>query len=291
VEGTAQPAKQQQSNVIQRPHSEMSGVFHGETSVFNGSKDTSGTAWVKQARNATLDRKVFIAITAGIVFIAGLTASLNRVEFNPDIRPIAAVLRSNFWLTAHVIAIVVSYAAAFAAWGMAAVSLGYVVFGRYQRYEPEFEGQTMSVRLPEMCQLFSPVIERLLRLALLLLIVGTVLGARWADYSWGRFWSWDPKEVWALITILFYAIVLHGRIARYYGTIGITVGALFASIAVIITWYGINFVFKGSVHAYGGGSESNATILLGVFIAANVLWGALALLRYSAEVYGRETAE
>jgi len=60
---------------------------------------------------------------------------------------------------------------------------------------------------------------------------------------------------------------------------------------VIITWYGINFVFKGSVHAYGGGTESNATIFLGAFIAANVLWGALALLRYSAEVYGNEAAE
>jgi ABC-type transport system involved in cytochrome c biogenesis permease subunit len=139
------------------------------------------------------------------------------------------------------------------------------------------------------CQLLSPVIERLLRIALLLLLVGTVLGARWADYSWGRFWSWDPKEVWALITILFYVIVFHGRIARYYGTIGITVGALFASITVIITWYGINFVFNsGSVHAYGGGTAGNAALFLGAFIATNILWGALALLRYNAEVYGNE---
>jgi len=290
VEGMAQPAQPQQSGVTNRSRSELSGVFHGET-AFGDSKDSSGTAWLKQTRNAVLDRKLFIAITAGIVLIAGLAASVNRTEFNPDFRPIAAVLRSNYWLTIHVIAIMVSYAAAFVAWGMATVSLGYVVFGRYQRSASELEGQTASIRLPEMCQLFSPVIERLLRIALLLLIVGTVLGARWADYSWGRFWSWDPKEVWALITILFYVIVFHGRIARYYGTVGITVGALFASITVIITWYGINFVFKGSVHAYGGGTESNATIFLGAFIAANVLWGALALLRYSAEVYGNEAAE
>jgi len=290
VAGMAQPGRAQQegdlsSSIIRNPRSELSGVFHGEFNALGGSNDTSGTAWLKQARNAVLDRKLFIAITAGIVLLAGLIASLNRAEFNPDFRPIAAVLRSNFWLTTHVIAIVTSYAAALVAWGMAAVSLGYIIFGRYLRTA---EGNTIYVQLPETCRLFAPVIERLLKIALLLLIVGTVLGARWADYSWGRFWSWDPKEVWALITILFLTVVLHGKIARYYGTIGITVGALYTSIAVIITWYGINYVFKGSVHAYGGGTASNATIILWVFIATNVLWGVWALLRYGAEVHGSD---
>jgi ABC-type transport system involved in cytochrome c biogenesis permease subunit len=279
--------KEQRANIVGQSRSEMSGIFHGEPGVSGGSKDTSGTAWLKQARNAVLDRKLFIVIAAGIVCVIGYGASLNRVEFNPDFRPIVAVLRSNFWLTTHVIAIVVSYAAALYAWGLAAVSLGYVIFGRYKRTA---EGQGTLVQLPEPCQLFSPVIERLLKMALLFLIVGTVLGARWADYSWGRFWSWDPKEVWALITILFLGIVLHGKIARYYGTLGTTVGALFTSIAVIMTWYGINFVFKGSVHAYGGGTENYATIILGIFIAANFLWGTLALLRYGAEVHGHDAA-
>jgi len=286
-----QVSKQQE---VRRPHSEMSGVFSGEKqrpNVLAESRDTSGGAWLKQARNAVLDRKLFIAITGGIVFVTCLIASWNRAEFNPDIRPIAAVLRSNFWLAIHVTAIIVSYAAAFAAWGMAVVSLGYTIFGRYQHTEAEFEGQKKQVQLPAACQLYSTVIERLIKIALLLLIVGTVLGARWADYSWGRFWSWDPKEVWALITILFYAIVIHGKAARYYGQIGVTVGALFASIAVIITWYGINFVFKGSIHAYGGGTASNAALFLAAFITVNILWGALALLRYNAEVYGNETDE
>ena len=289
IESGEQQVKKQQAT--RQPHSEMSGIFRGEAQgpqVSARSHDTSGRAWLKQARNAVLDRKLFIAVTAGIVFITSLIAMANRAEFNPDIRPIAAVLRSNFWLTIHVIAIIVSYAAAFAAWGMAVVSLGYTIFGRYQRAEGEWETQKMRVLLPEACQLYAPIIERLIKIAMLLLIVGTVLGARWADYSWGRFWSWDPKEVWALITILFYAIIFHGKAARYYGTIGITVGALCASIAVIFTWYGINFVFQGSVHAYGGGTSVNATIFLFAFITANILWGALALLRYNAEIYGNE---
>jgi ABC-type transport system involved in cytochrome c biogenesis permease subunit len=275
-----------------KARSELSNVFQGETGTEltgNSPRDNSGAAWLKQARNEILKRKLFIIITACIVFFVGVAAIWNRAEFNPDIRPIAAVLRSNFWLTVHVIAIVVSYAAAFVAWGMAVVAIGLIVFGRYKHTAAEFEGQRPKVQLPELCQTFLPIIDRLLKAALLLLILGTVLGARWADYSWGRFWSWDPKEVWALITILFYVMVFHGRVARYYKTIGIFVGALFASIAVIITWYGINFVFKGSVHSYGGGMATNATLFLGLFIAANFLWGGLALLRYGAEVYGRET--
>jgi ABC-type transport system involved in cytochrome c biogenesis permease subunit len=266
--------------------SEMSGVFHGETrDVSYRSKNSSGAAWLKQARNAALERKLFIAVTAGIVCVVALIASM----FSPDIHPIAAVLRSNFWLTVHVTAIIWSYAAAFIAWGIAAVSLGFVVFGRYQRIEPEQENEKKTVLLPAQCQMFTPIIEVLLKIALLLLIIGTVLGARWADYAWGRFWSWDPKEVWALITILFFVIVFHGKAARYYGAIGITVGALFASIAVVITWYGVNFIFNGSIHAYGGGSENNASLFLFVFIAVNLLWGTLALLRYIVEVHGSES--
>ena len=282
--------QQEKANAMVQSRTEMGKVFQGEGTAFHA-KDTSGVAWLKQARNAALDRKLFIAIAAIVVFMAGLAASLNRVEFNPDIRPIAAVLRSNFWLTVHVAAFIVGYAAAFIAWGMAVVSLGYVIFGRYQRTEPTFEGQKTRILLPDACMLFSPVIERLIRLSLLLIIAGTVLGGRWADYSWGRFWSWDPKEVWALITILFLVIVFHGKIARYYGAIGMTVGALFASIAVIFTWYGVNYVFTGSVHAYGGGAQSNAKLFLSTFIVINILWGVLALLRYCAEVYGNEMEE
>ena len=240
-------------------------------------QNISGADWLKQAFRATLDRKLFLAITASIVLTVGLVAWLNRAEFNPDIRPIAAVLRSNFWLAVHVIAILISYAAAFIAWGLAVVALGSIIFSRYRRVD----GQNTQTLLPEICQRVSPIIEILLKVALLLLIVGTVLGARWADYSWGRFWSWDPKEVWALITILFLAIVLHGKIARFYGPIGIITGALLASIAVIITWYGINFVFSGGRHTYGGGTASNATLFMWTFIGVNVAWGALALVRYA----------
>ena len=286
------PLQGAKSQAATQFRSEMSRVLHKKAyDAPKEPKSIGGVAWLKQARNAALERKLFIAVTASLVCVVALIAGVNRTEFNPDIRPIAAVLRSNFWFAVHVLPIVASYAAAFIAWGIAAVSLGYVIFGRYQRTESAREREKTKIQLPAPCQMFTSVIERLLQIALGLLIVGTVLGARWADYSWGRFWSWDPKEVWALITILFFVIVFHGKAARYYGAIGTTVGALFASITVIITWYGVNFVFEGSIHAYGGGTENNAKLFLLVFIAANLLWGILALLRYIVEVYGSEVEE
>ena len=169
---------------------------------------------------------------------------------------------------------------------MAAVALGDVIFGRY-RYT-ELSNKKTQIQPPPLNELMAPIIHQLLRWAMLLLILGTVLGARWADYSWGRFWSWDPKEVWALITIMFYAVVLHGRFARFYGDIGVTVGALFGSVAVIFTWYGINFMFKGSVHSYGSGAGGHATVFMVSFIAMNILWGGLALFRYNAVMFGKE---
>ncbi|MDR0704659.1 MAG: cytochrome c biogenesis protein CcsA [Planctomycetaceae bacterium] len=280
----------------------INSVFQGETVVL-GNTDRSGNLWLSSARSQILNRKLFVIVAASITLLAGLASYFNTAEFNPDIKPIVALLRSNFWLTVHVIAIVVSYAAALVAWGMAVVGLGDAIFGRYRYIDilsepssnlsanslPTTSAKTSQVCLPVICDMFAPIIHRLLQSALVLLILGTVLGARWADYSWGRFWSWDPKEVWALITIFFYVIVLHGRIAQFYGRIGVMIGALFASIAVIMTWYGINFVFKGSLHSYGGGAVSNATFFLGMFVILNILWGFLAIFRYSAEMYGHET--
>ncbi|MDR2641853.1 MAG: cytochrome c biogenesis protein CcsA [Planctomycetaceae bacterium] len=243
--------------------------------------DNSGTVWFKSARNKILDRKLFLIAAAAIVFLAGFFAYGNTAQLNPNFKPLTAVLRSNFWLTVHVIAIIVSYAAAFIAWSMSVIALGAVIFGRY---EIKLVRGRRELKFPAMFEMFVPTVSRLIRFALLLLAVGTILGARWADYSWGRFWGWDPKEVWALITILFFAIVLHARLAKYYGRIGIVIGALFSSIAVIMTWYGINFVFKGSVHSYGGGATNAATLFLIIFVTINLMWGVAAIVRYKAEL-------
>ncbi len=266
--------------------SEMSSVFQGEHGGMNAPVNTSGKTWLAQVRAEILQRKAFLLIASVIILLTGFILFRNSEQFNPNIRPIVAVLRSNFWLTVHVFAIIIGYAAAIIAWGMALVSLGGVIFGHYPK-ETLPNGKE-RIHLPRFSMLFLPGVKRMILIALVLLVLGTILGARWADYSWGRFWGWDPKEVWALITILFFAIVLHGRIGRLYGRIGLLIGALLGSLAVICTWYVVSFKFR-SIHAYGGGDDSRIiTIFLWCFVFFNILWGAAALLRYFTCVYDRE---
>ncbi len=89
---------------------------------------------------------------------------------------------------------------------------------------------------------------------MLLLAAGTILGGLWADVSWGRFWDWDPKEVWALISLLAYLVVLHGRFAGWVGTFGTKCGGVLAFSAILFSWYGVNFVLP-MVHGWLNGTN------------------------------------
>ena len=117
----------------------------------------------------------------------------------------------------------------------------------------------------------SNFIYRTMQVGVLLIAAGTILGGIWADYSWGRFWGWDPKEVWALITLLVYLIPLHGRFAGWFNTFALVASSVVCSLSVIMAWYGVNFVLGVGLHSYGfveGGGQ-------GVVLA--VLTGVLAL--------------
>ncbi len=206
------------------------------------------------------ERKLWPTIGALSALLIGYWAYTNTTEFNPNIRPLAAVLRSNFWLTIHVFAIIISYALGTLAWCVSIVMLAVYFFGRYR------DGSD-----PEYCEKLEPMLLGLLRSAVLFLTAGTLLGARWADFSWGRFWSWDPKEVWALVTLLIYLVILHGRRARYYGRFGMTIGAVTGAFAIIMTWYGLSFVFGGGGrHAYVSG-QSTKTVILCVLVLTNIV--------------------
>ena len=104
----------------------------------------------------------------------------------------------------------------------------------------------------------SNFIYRAMQVGVLLVAAGTILGGVWADYSWGRFWGWDPKEVWALITLLVYLVPLHGRFAGWVSTFGLVAASVVCFLSVIMAWYGVNFVLGVGLHSYGfveGGSQ------------------------------------
>lgn len=179
--------------------------------------------------------------TAATVFsIVGLVLADNLPSvLDPSINPLEPVLRSNYWLTIHVLTITLSYAA-FAL----SLCLGNVVMGYYV-FKPTHT---------ENIQNYSLYMYRAMQIGVVLLAAGTILGGVWADYSWGRFWGWDPKEVWALIALLFYLAVLHGRFTGWLKGFGFAATTVISFLGVLMAWYGVNFVLGVGLHSYGFGS-------------------------------------
>jgi cytochrome c biogenesis factor len=111
----------------------------------------------------------------------------------------------------------------------------------------------------------------------LLLAGGIILGGVWADYSWGRFWGWDPKEVWALVALLGYLCVLHARYAGWVGQRGLAALAVACFSLVVMAWYGVNFVLGAGLHSYGFGGGGKGWVYTGV--ALELIYTGAALVR------------
>ena len=215
---------------------------------------------------------VFEAIYRGRYFLLGaapvailtlILADTQPVILDSSINPLTPVLRNNFWLTIHVLSITSSYAAFALALGMAHIIL---IKGMLKQSVPP---------------LLHQYLYRILQIGVLLIAAGTILGGIWANYSWGRFWDWDPKETWALITFLCYLIILHGRIAGWWSGFGIAVGAVLAFNSVLMAWYGVNFVLGTGLHSYGFGTGGAPFAF--AFIALELIFLAVAIYLYIKE--------
>lgn len=130
----------------------------------------------------------------------------------------------------------------------------------------------------------SNFIYRAMQVGVLLVAAGTILGGVWADYSWGRFWGWDPKEVWALIVLVVYLVPLHGRFAGWFNTFSLVASSVVCFMSVMMAWYGVNFVLGVGLHSYGfveGGSQG--VVITACFAVCALVAGAW-WRRYLAQV-------
>ena len=109
-------------------------------------------------------------------------------------------------------------------------------------------------RPPDSCHTLAAFIYAAIKITVLLLAAGTFLGALWADKAWGHFWSWDSKEVWALVSLLVYAFFLHLRHLGWSRDFGMALTAVFGFTAILFTYYGVNFVLGTGMHSYGSGA-------------------------------------
>jgi len=206
---------------------------------------------------------VYLLAALPVTLIALLLVHQMPIAMPSSIDPLVPVLRDNFWLTIHVLTITLSYAAFALAMGF-----GHILLWRYAR-----NPAAASADAPMHFWLY-----RVLQLGVLLLAAGTILGGVWANYSWGRFWGWDPKETWALIALLCYILTLHGRLAGWWTEFGLVVASVVCFLAVLMAWYGVNFVLGKGLHSYGfgiGGETYGAT-----FVILDLLFVALTIWRY-----------
>jgi ABC-type transport system involved in cytochrome c biogenesis permease subunit len=211
-------------------------------------------------------KKRYIALAStAMATIALLASDIAPTVVDGSIKPLEAVLKSNLWLTIHVLPITLSYAAFTLAAGIGNIGLWSYIKGTHEKDR-------------EKLNLLNLYAYKAIQIGVLLVTAGTIMGGVWADYSWGRFWGWDPKETWALIVDLVYLAVLHARFTGLVRTFGILASSVVCYASVIMAWYGVNFVLGEGLHSYGfghGGVEYAA-----VAVSLQFLYVAIAGMRY-----------
>jgi cytochrome c-type biogenesis protein CcsB len=223
-----------------------------------------GLAAIALLFELTSRARYYLLAAAPLSVLCLIVADRLPAVLDPSIEPLVPVLRDNFWLSIHVPTITLGYASFALAMGLGHVALGHYLF---------------APQAKERIRKIAQLNYRVLQVGVLLLTTGIILGGIWAHFSWGRFWGWDPKETWALIALMCYLVPLHGRLVGWIGNFGITVTSVVLFNAVLMAWYGVNFVLGTGLHSYGfstGGSE----LIVGGLVSLDLLFVLIAAIRY-----------
>ncbi|MFC6101074.1 c-type cytochrome biogenesis protein CcsB [Olivibacter domesticus] len=190
-------------------------------------------------------------------------------QMNPQITPLVPVLKS-YWLMIHVAIITSSYGF----FGLSAL-LGMVVLILYIINNRKIERKVLA-SINEL----TLVNEMSLTVGLFLLTIGTFLGGIWANESWGRYWSWDPKETWAFISVIIYAFVLHIRlIPKMQGKYLFNLLSLLSYSSVIMTYFGVNYYLSG-LHSYAQGDPVPIPVWVYITVVSIFILAGVSFMRY-----------
>ena len=187
----------------------------------------------------TLIKKNASALTVGAFVSAVVMLYGDLLPIDASLDVLVPVLRSNYWLSVHVMTVVSSYGAFGLAMALGHRHLLAMRFGKFSQKE-EVES--------------ADLIYRVIQLGVIMIGTGTFLGGVWANESWGRFWGWDPKETWALITFLGYLAVVHLVYTKRMSHFALALCSVLGFLLVLMTWYGVNFVLGRGLHSYGAGT-------------------------------------
>ena len=185
-------------------------------------------------------RKSLLALSASVIVAAIFMFTAHLTGIDPQITNLVPVLKS-YWLTIHVSILTASYGF----FGLAAI-LGFMtlIMFIFRQNRPHVDETIKTV---------TAINEIALIIGLSAVTIGNFLGGVWANESWGRYWGWDPKETWAYVSIVVYAIVLHLRFIKPLSTpFALATASLLAFSSILMTYFGVNFYLSG-MHSYATG--------------------------------------
>jgi len=235
----------------------------------NGYETLIFISWVTILAGFIFQKRSALVLTATSI-LASLTLLVAHLSFmDPEITNLVPVLKS-FWLTLHVSVITGSYGFL----GLSAV-IGIITMILYS-----FISDDNKKEIYESIQELTIINYKSLTIGLYLLTIGTFLGAIWANESWGRYWGWDPKETWSLITIIVYSFVIHSRMIDIFRSVFVfNIMSLFAFSSVLMTYFGVNYFLSG-LHSYAGGEPSQIPWFLYVIVIVLLLLSSFAFWKY-----------
>jgi len=228
----------------------------------------------------------WVGISAGLLLYrnsnalipaAGFTVAVLMMGFahggsalDPQITPLEPVLKSNS-LIIHVAIIASSYGFFGLSAVIAVICLFFYIFTNKKQYKIHHNSTIKEL---------SIVSEMSLHIGLFALTVGTFMGGIWANESWGRYWSWDPKETWAFISVMVYAFVLHMRLVPgLRSKWAFHTASMFAVSSVIMTYFGVNYYLSG-LHSYAAGDPVPVPIWVYIGISSMIILAALSYFKY-----------
>ena len=240
------------------------GVISGHAPWSNGYESMIYIAWATLLSGVLFSRKSALTLVATTIVASLLLMVAHLNWLDPEITNLVPVLKS-YWLMIHVAIITASY-------GFLALGAMLGLFALWLIFIGKISG---NKKLDLVCEEITIINEKSLTIGLYMLTIGTFLGGIWANESWGRYWGWDPKETWAMVSILVYAIILHLRFipalqSKYVFNLASVIGIW----SIIMTYFGVNYYLSG-LHSYAAGDPmpipSFVYYLIGIMVVSAIL--------------------
>jgi cytochrome c-type biogenesis protein CcsB len=226
-------------------------------------------AWATMLFGLIIGRRSALTITATTFLVAITLGFAHQNWLDPEIANLQPVLNS-WWLLVHTSIIVASYGP---------LSLG-MILGIFALLLMVFTTEKNKKKMDLNIKEITIINEMAVTVGLIMLTIGNFLGGMWANESWGRYWGWDPKETWALISIMVYAFVLHMRlIPGLRGRFAFNLWSIIAYASIMMTYFGVNFYLAG-LHSYASGDRVITPTSIYYAIGFVAILGTFAFIKY-----------